>query len=226
MKNSLLIGSGRWATHLAFYLRSLGIDFRRWARSTDTSAALAEALSSCDRVWLAVSDRALEDFVRRELAGFRGTIVHFSGALDIPGTVCAHPMMTFGPELYEPAFYRGVHFTVTGAAALSEALPVPNEFTVLPSSEKALYHALCVLGGNLPVLLWKKSEEGLRGLGLPEEAIRDYFLRAALNYRSRGPAALTGPLARGDQDTIRKNLVALGGDAFEKVYAAFVEAVR
>lgn len=226
MKNSMLVGSGRLATHLAFYLQSLGIGFRRWSRSSASSADLSTALKECDRVWLAISDRALEGFIRTELAGFDGTIVHFSGALNLPGTVCAHPMMTFGPELYEAAFYRHVHFTVTGATVLTDALPVPNEFTVLPPERKALYHALCVLGGNLPVLLWKKSEEGLRGLGMPEEAVRDYFLRAASNYHARGPAALTGPLARGDQDTIRKNLDALTGDQFEKVYAAFVEAAR
>lgn len=226
MKKSMLIGSGRWATHLAFYLQSLGIEFRRWSRSTNSIAELSAALADCDRVWLAISDRSLESFVRTELAGYRGVIVHFSGALNLPDTICGHPMMTFGPELYEPAFYRGVHFTVTGADSLGEVLPIPNEFTVLDPAMKPLYHALCVLGGNLPVLLWKKSEEGLRGLGMPEEAIRDYFLRAALNYHARGPAALTGPIARGDQDTIRKNLDALTGDEFEKVYAAFVEATR
>lgn len=223
MKNSLLIGSGRWATHLAFDLQNLGIPFRRWSRA-DCSTDLSTELRDCDRVWLAISDRAIETFVREELAGFRGLIVHFSGAMTIPGTVCAHPLMSFGPALYEPSFYRRVHFVVTGADSLSQVLPLPNSFSKLSAEEKPLYHALCVLGGNLPILLWRKSEEGLRDFGIPESVVRDYFLRMSLNYFEQGPAALTGPLARGDRATIEKNLAALDGDAFSRVYAAFVEA--
>lgn len=36
--------------------------------------------------------------------------------------------------------------------------------------------------------------------------------------------ALTGPLARGDQDTIEKNLSALNNDAFKPVYESFINA--
>lgn len=223
MKNSLLIGSGRWATHLAFDLANLGIPFRQWSRR-HSKQNLPEMLASADRVWLAISDRALPGFVADELKNFEGTVVHFSGALNIPGTVCAHPLMSFGPHLYEPSFYRGIHYAVTGAADLSAILPLPNSFTILAPEEKALYHALCVMGGNLPVLLWKKAEEGLKDFGVPETAIRGYFQRISENYAELGPVALTGPIARGDRPTIEKNLSALDADPWKKVYLAFVEA--
>ncbi|MBX3041835.1 MAG: DUF2520 domain-containing protein, partial [Bdellovibrionaceae bacterium] len=87
-----------------------------------------------------------------------------------------------------------------------------------------LYHALCVLGGNFPVLLWNKMETDLKAMGLPEESTRLYIQRVSENYLKMGPRALTGPLVRKDESTIQKNLAALSLDPWEKVYRAFREA--
>lgn len=224
-ESPLLIGDGRLARHLRFYLTHLGQPLQTWSRRD--SVPLKELLSTTDRVWLAISDSALPGFIDSELAGFQGSIVHFSGAFHHPRAIAAHPLMTFSEDLYEPAFYRGIHFAVTGAADLQSALPgFPNPWFPLEAEMKPLYHALCVLGGNLPVLMWAKAESGLNGLGVPSEALRAYVGQVAENYMRHGKKALTGPIARGDEETIRKNLESLAGDPWQHVYQAIREAAR
>lgn len=135
--------------------------------------------------------------------------------------------MSFSREMYSLETYRAIHFAVTGADSLDELLPgVPNSFSKLFDAEKARYHALCVLGGNFPVLLWNKMEADLARMGIPTEAVRAYIQQVAANYVEQGSAALTGPLVRGDQATIQKNLNALAQDPWREVYQAFVEVYK
>ena len=47
----------------------------------------------------------------------------------------------------------------------------------------------------------------------------------AANLEHAPATAQTGPLARGDRQTVRANLEALGTDPYRDVYAAFVRAV-
>ncbi|MBX3032632.1 MAG: DUF2520 domain-containing protein [Bdellovibrionaceae bacterium] len=222
-KTLLLVGGGRLARHWRFYFKQLGWSFLTWERS-EGEARWRELLPSCHIVALAISDGAIGAFRDAHLRDFQGKIVHFSGALNLPGTIALHPLMSFGPDLYPADFYPRIHFSVTGADNLRDVLPLPNPFTVLPAGDKALYHALCVLGGNFPVLLWNQMETELRRLGLPEDGIRLYIARVAENYLARGSAALTGPLVRKDEGTIRKNLEALQNDPWRNVYLAMKEA--
>lgn len=220
-----MIGDGRLARHLAFYFLTLKIDFERWHRRD--SRRLRDLLPKAKRVLLAISDDALEGFLADQLADFSGPVIHFSGSSHPARTISAHPLMSFGPDLYPADFYPKIHFTVTGASSLAEAIPgLPNGFSQLKPEDKALYHALCVIGGNFPVLLWNKMETGLKDLGLPESAARLYVERVAENYRELGAKALTGPLIRKDEKTIQRNLESLDGDPWRKVYEAFREAVK
>jgi predicted short-subunit dehydrogenase-like oxidoreductase (DUF2520 family) len=82
--------------------------------------------------------------------------------------------------------------------------------------EKALYHAALVFASNYGVTLYALAESMLRDLGAAPEAIHpalDGLLSGMLlNLRERGAGrALTGPLVRGDQQTITAHLHALKG---------------
>lgn len=132
--------------------------------------------------------------------------------------------MSFGTELYPESFYPKIHFALTGADSLRDLFPNwSNSFSKISAEQKPLYHALCVLGGNFPVLLWNKMESDLKAMGLPEEGVRLYIQRVSENYLKMGSLALTGPLVRKDKSTIQKNLAALSRDPWEKVYRAFRE---
>ena len=55
-----------------------------------------------------------------------------------------------------------------------------------------------------------------------EEALP--YLESIMRGLAGSGAPLSGPLSRGDQDTVRRNLAALNRDPFEQVYGAFVSA--
>lgn len=223
----LIIGNGRVARHFCHYFSLLGVSFRQWERR-QAVATLTEKLSlPTTHVLVLISDAAIDDFVRRYLAEVSATVIHFSGALVTPLAFGAHPLMTFGPDLYSLEKYRDIPFVVEqGAPGFAELLPgLQNRHVLLKPEHKALYHALCVMGGNFTCLLWQRVFERFgRDFGFAPDIAFPYMRQQTENLMHDYKSALTGPLARGDAATIEKNLAALAGDPFEEVYRAFVSA--
>jgi predicted short-subunit dehydrogenase-like oxidoreductase (DUF2520 family) len=60
--------------------------------------------------------------------------------------------------------------------------------------------------------------------GAPREALADYPRRIVENVLAAGGGALTGPVARGDTETIESHLGALEGTPLAGVYRAFITA--
>lgn len=219
----LLIGSGRVARHLGHYLNLLNISFESWDRSQDPHA-LARKVSAASHVLLAISDSALQGFYRQHLAGHEKVVVQFSGAHHFEGMISAHPLMTFGPELYDLEFYKKIHFTLTGTTSLQEVLPdLPNSYSVIEASQKALYHSYCVLGGNFVTLLVSKMLFGFAEMKIPSEAAEVYLEKVLANTFADPAKALTGPLVRKDIETVNANLQALKNDPYQEIYQAFLK---
>lgn len=220
----LLIGSGRVARHLGHYLHLKNLNFESWDRSQDPHA-LARKVSKATHVLLAISDKALEGFFRQHLAGHDVTAVHFSGALHFEGMISAHPLMTFGPDLYDLEFYQKIHFTLTGANNIQVVLPgLQNPFSILPAENKSLYHAYCVVGGNFVTLLMGEMMKGLNALEIPASASATYLEKIFENTMKNPEGARTGPLVRKDTATVEKNLQALEGQHLKSIYEAFVKS--
>lgn len=221
-----IVGDGRVARHFLHYLELLGIPTRTWARRT-SSCVPTEALSSCGTVLLLIRDDAVVPFVEAWPALREKQLVHCSGSLTTRVAQAAHPLMTFGNDLYDLATYRSIPFVLdTGGTPFQDLLAgLPNAWFTIPSTERPYYHALCVLAGNFSVLLWRKLfEEFETRLGIPAAAAHPYLARTTANLLADASGALTGPLARGDVDTMRANLEALERDPFHAVYLAFVRA--
>jgi predicted short-subunit dehydrogenase-like oxidoreductase (DUF2520 family) len=225
MTKYLIVGAGKLAKHLNHYLSLLELHPLSWDRSQDPHL-LKTKIAEASHVLLAISDSAIESFYLKHLAGLDKTVVHFSGAMNVPEVIAAHPLMTFGPELYDRDTYFRIHFVLTGAANLNEILPgLPNEFSLLAPEHKALYHALCVIGGNFPIILWQKMFSEMERLGVPREAARVYLETVLHNTMKNPQTALTGPLARKDRTTVLKNIEALENDPFQEVYFDFAKIV-
>src|SRR6185312_883253 len=82
---------------------------------------------------------------------------------------------------------------------------------------RARYHAAAVIVSNFPAVLLATGDRVLAETGIPaeaaEQALRALFLAAIGNLRRQhGAVSLTGPILRGDVDTIRRHLVALADD--------------
>jgi len=218
----LLIGSGRVARHLSHYFNLLEISYKSWDRSQDPQA-LQPLIASSTHILLAISDGAIEPFYRRYLDGLNKTVIHFSGAHHYTDIMCAHPLMTFGPELYDFDFYKKIFFAVTGAAHLRDLLPFANPWSVLDATSKPLYHALCVVGGNFSTLLINQMLLGFSDLQIPAHAAQLYLQKNLENAFAHSHQALTGPLARKDRATVAANLQALNGKPALEIYKTFLK---
>lgn len=224
----LIIGNGRLAHHLQhFYPLLTGHTVAQWDRSQSRQVLLEKARKA-DRIGLAISDTSLRT-VADDLKGQTSALVfHFSGASNIDGIPCAHPLMTFGPTLFDDrGLYERIAFAVTGAASLQDLMPgLQNSWFALEPSKKALYHAWCVMAGNFPMLLWQEMDRQFDQLQVPNEGRRLYIQQVSAGYIQSGPAAITGPLVRKDLGTIQQNTAALEGSPWQAVYDSFVEAMK
>lgn len=251
----LLIGDGKLASHLIYYLRTRGLDVVQWSRRrgviADATAglptaaassrarrnALPELLAQADRVLLAIRDDALADFVAQHRHLSDALWVHFSGSAVVDGAWSAHPLCTFTGPLYEPERYAAVPFIVEQEGPpLGELIPgLDNPSTAIPRANKPLYHALCVAAGNLSQMLWQQLFEGFeQRLGLPAELALPFLQQSASNLERSLPKndesdVLTGPIVRQDLGTIQRNLAALRAanrPELAEVYEAGVRLAR
>ncbi len=131
-----------------------------------------------------------------------------------------HPLQALaGPEsasLLEGAFFRVdagglLRQRLLALIAALRATPLDIDPAKAP-----LYHAAAVLAGNAPLALLAEASRLLEAAGLNAEiahaALAALLEGAAHNARRAGPAAaLTGPVARGDQGAIAAHLDALAG---------------
>jgi hypothetical protein len=222
-----VIGDGRAARHLVPYFQSQGLEVLTWARRTDGPEALRALPGRVEAIWLLIRDDTLAPFLAEHAYLRERPLVHASGSLTLPGVLGAHPLMTFGPETRTHEFYARMAFVLDAPVFQFESLfpELPNPVFSIRPEERAYYHALCVLAGNFPALLWSKLFHGFESrLGLPAVAARPYLEAAVANLAADPRGALTGPLARDDRETIARNLAALGDDPFAEVYRAFVAA--
>jgi predicted short-subunit dehydrogenase-like oxidoreductase (DUF2520 family) len=183
-----------------------------------------------DVVWLLHTDDALATTAQTlaRAGGWRGKVaLHSSGALSSDvlqplkkagaHTASLHPMMTFvaGTSLE----MSKVPFAVEGdreaiAAAKQIVRRLHAEIFPIRKSAKVLYHALGSFSSPMIVATLVTAERVGRaaGLSLPQtRKVMAAILQQTLkNYMERGPAAaFSGPIKRGDLETVRRHLRAL-----------------
>jgi predicted short-subunit dehydrogenase-like oxidoreductase (DUF2520 family) len=144
------------------------------------------------------------------------------------GSACGslHPLQTVPDPATAAERWRGAYAAVEGddrAVAEAERLARLLALTPvrLPAGAKVLYHAGAVAASNYVVTLAGLSAE------LAAEIYRPLLAGAAANLAgTSAAAALTGPIRRGDIDTIRAHLAALDRED-RRLYAALgIETVR
>ncbi len=226
----LIIGSGRVARHFEHYLGLLKIPVKTWSRRHSNQDILLNSLQDATHILLAVSDKALaevESMVLSQLAiasqQNSKVLVHFSGATKLSKSIAIHPLMSFGNDFFSLEDYQKIHFTVFDQKQSFETLlpGLQNPHSQVPESKQEYYHALCVLGGNFPILLWQKMNLEFQKIGLPQSASQIYLEKILENFIRHPESALTGPLVRNDKITIEKNLNSLKDDPMHGVYKAF-----
>ncbi len=207
---------------------------------------LAQITPQSDIIWLCHTDDALAETARMlsRKPGWEGKIAfHSSGALssDVLAPLrragarvaSLHPMMTFVPGT-APRMSE-VPFAVEGdreavAAAKSIAKNLGAEVFEIQKRSKTLYHALGSFSSPLLVAALVTAERVGRAAGLSASQTRKVvgpILRQTLkNYQERGAAAaFSGPIKRGDLNTVRRHLRELKRvPGASEVYRALVKS--
>jgi predicted short-subunit dehydrogenase-like oxidoreductase (DUF2520 family) len=219
-KKILVIGNGRVAKHWLHYLSLLKIPTSHWYRKSNLE--LKE--TSFDLVFLAVSDSGLPELLLKYPWLQNSHLVHFSGANYFDGILGIHPLMTFSNELYDRGTYQKIALAIDFAEDKYKSLFsfLPNPTWQIEPSQKAKYHALCVMSGNFPQILWQKIETEITALGCPVDAWKVYILMSATNYY-KDSNSLTGPLVRKDVSTIEKNVASLSSSPLQAIYKSFCQ---
>ena len=218
-----IAGNGRASFHLQAYLRLLKIPYKLWHRRSGLNPEAV--LAPCSAVFLLLKDSAIAPFIAAHPFLKGKKLMHFSGSLSIEGAAALHPFMPLASRPFTLAQYQAIPFALEPGTSLKKLVPeFTNPSFRVSKEDKSLYHALCVLGANLPVLLWTRAQAGLSAFGIPPAAAAAYFRASLDNFTADPPSALTGPIARRDSSTIAANIKALGRDPYADIYKAFARS--
>jgi len=128
-----------------------------------------------------------------------------------------HPVMTFTGRPDDIDRLEGICFGVTAPDQLqpvAEALVIEmgGEPVLIREEDRGLYHAALASASNHLVGLVAEAADLLRSAGAPDPArMLGPLLYAALDNALRlGDAGLSGPVARGDADTVARHIEVLG----------------
>ena len=128
-------------------------------------------------------------------------------------TIALHPAMTFTGTAVDLPRLAGCVFGVTARPAeraLTESLvaDLGGRTTWVPEELRTLYHAGLAHGANHLVTLVSEAMELLAATGAddPAATLRPLLTAALDNALEVGDAALTGPIVRGDVETVRAHL--------------------
>jgi predicted short-subunit dehydrogenase-like oxidoreductase (DUF2520 family) len=217
IERAQLIGAGRVGSAMAARLRERGLDL-----SSDEP----------ELVLLCVPDRAIAEVAAGIATG--PWIAHVSGATPLAALdphrrrFGLHPLQTFtrdrGAEQFDGA-YAAVTAESDEAADVAGwlARTLGLEPFALADGKRVAYHAGAAIASNYLVTLRRAAGSLLEAAGAPPEA-RDPLMRRTIENGFE----LTGPIARGDWDTVDAHLAAIRAERpqLEPMYVALAETTK
>jgi len=209
-----VIGSGRAGSAVAARLRERGV-----AVQEDGELRL-----------LCVPDRAIATVAAAIEPG--PWVAHVSGGTPLAALdphsrrFTVHPLQTLtkarGAEQLDGA-WAGI--AAESDEARARALWLAETLGLRPfdlaDDRRALYHAGAAMASNFLVTLYRVSSRLVAEAGCPPEALVPLMERTIENGFE-----LTGPIARGDWETVERHREALKDTEFDGLYAALTEATR
>ncbi len=228
-----LSGHGFRVAAVAGRTAAQGREAVRFIGAGQASGSPAIAARKAECVLITTADRSIGLTAERIAAagGFRAgqVVFHCSGAygpeLLAPARKAGaavgalHPLQSFASAEQALRRLRGTFFTFEGDAAAAPAArrivrAAGGRFLPIAPGNRALYHAASCVLSNYLVALADLGLEMMEHAGVPRAAVADAaqpLLRGTLeNVKALGtPQALTGPVARGDVETVRRHMEAL-----------------
>jgi predicted short-subunit dehydrogenase-like oxidoreductase (DUF2520 family) len=221
-----IVGQGRVGTALARAFREAGLEVEGPLGRGEAPAA--------DVVLLCVPDAEIANAAAGLDAAFVG---HTSGATPIDGVDFGmHPLQTVtGPDTSFEGCGCAIAGATTEAVELARGLArtIGMEPFVIDDAARAAYHASASIASNFVVTLEWMAERVAAAAGIEPESARRMLAplvrQTVDNWAALGPrAALTGPVARGDEVTVARQRKAIAEAAPDllPLFDALVEQTR
>jgi predicted short-subunit dehydrogenase-like oxidoreductase (DUF2520 family) len=217
IERAQVIGAGRVGSAMAARLRERGLEL------VDNGPEL---------VLLCVPDRAIAEVAGGLEVG--PWVAHVSGATPLAALephrrrFGLHPLQTFtrgrGAEQLDGAFAAVTAETdESREVGIWLARTLGLEPFALADDRRAAYHAGAAIASNYLVTLRRAAGSLLEAAGAPPEALDPLMRRTIENGFE-----LTGPIARGDWETVEAHLAAIRAERpqLERMYVALAEATR
>jgi predicted short-subunit dehydrogenase-like oxidoreductase (DUF2520 family) len=246
------VGRGLFRAFRASGVEVVGLHGKRPSGVATSTGALPKEIEKANVILVCVRDPQLDETIeevsvagRKEMIE-RGTAVLHTSAIAEPEGLQAlseagfpggtfHPLVPFSdPDVAAKLLRRG-WIGIDGENAAKSASRrlaghVGARTLDIPPGKKPAYHAAAVIASNFPVVLASVAAHLLNDIGVPDSsayhAVESLMNGALANMRQALPDdALTGPIIRGDAETVGKHLRGLEkhGSALE-VYRALSAA--
>lgn len=229
-----ILGAGRMGTALASALRAAGV-------RVSGPAGRGEPLPAADAVILCVPDAEIPN-AAAAVAGVAPMVGHTSGATPLSALKGAgatafglHPLQTVPDPEEQPfgsAIFAGAGCAIAGEtpAALGLAERLARAVGMTPfeiaDEDRAAYHAAASIASNFLVTLQAVAERVGAQAGLDRRLLAPLVRRTVENWVELGAErALTGPVARGDEETVARQREALPPELVP-LFDALVQATR
>ena len=227
-----VVGAGRLGRAVVVGLREAGIE-------VDGPLGRGARCPDADVVLLCVPDGEIANAAAAIEYRANGPLVgHCSGATTLEvlaphEAFSLHPLMTVpadGPSQLAGAS-AAVAGSTPGARGVAHQLALHLGLTPIDVAEddRAAYHAAASIASNFLVTLEAAAERLAADAGVDRAALVPLVRATVENWASLGPdRALTGPIARGDEETVirQRHAIAMRTPELLPLFDALAEATR
>ena len=188
--------------------------------------------TTADLVVIATPDSSIERVASALRPNEDCVVFHLAGSLGLgvltshPRRAALHPLVSLpSPEIGSQRLVGGWFAVAGDQAATQVARDLDGKTFTIDDEQRALYHATAAVAANHLVALFGQVERLAAQAGAPLEAFLALAQGALDSVAEVGPAAaLTGPAARGDDETLRRHLAALPPSELAAYEALLLEA--
>ena len=246
------VGRGLFRAFRASGVEVVGLHGKRPSAVATSSGDIPRDAAKANVVLVCVRDPQLDDTIQ-EIAGAakdgrisRDTVILHTSAIAEPAGLVAlssagfpggtfHPLVPFSDPEVSAEMLRKAWIGIDGENAAKNASRrlaghLGARTLEIPPGRKAAYHAAAVISSNFPVVLASVAGHLLHDIGIPDasayQAVDSLMSGAIANMKQSMPDdALTGPVMRGDAETVGKHLRALEGmEPAREIYRALSSA--
>jgi predicted short-subunit dehydrogenase-like oxidoreductase (DUF2520 family) len=191
---------------LAAALRDAGLDVTGPLRRGERCPRATDCVLMC------VPDAEIAEAARTIPAG--PLVGHVSGATTL-NPLAPHEAFSLHPLMTVPASFDGAGAAIAGSTdrALATARALAAALGMQPfevaDDDRAAYHAAASMASNYLVALEDAAARLLATTGASRELLVPLVRMTVENWARDGASALTGPIARGDEETVARQRAAV-----------------